>query len=113
MPVSELSSTAPAAGDADGTASGGRRPALLLESSHVLPHGLHRIGRLALPLALLWVLATSISQIARETACYWNDARLAPTIGMTRGYALYYPAEDGPVLNTIYPPLTALSYLPA
>src|SRR6266404_382639 len=83
------------------------------DASNPFPRPIDRILRLCLPLALVWLMATSIDQIARETASFWNDARLAPTIGLTKGYSLYYPADDGPVLNTIYPPVTALSYLPA
>lgn len=43
----------------------------------------------------------------------WNAARLAPTFALTRGYQLYYGADIGPFLNTIYGPITALAYLPA
>lgn len=43
----------------------------------------------------------------------WNGARLAPTFALLRGYRLYYPDGVGPVLNTIYGPVTALVYLPA
>jgi hypothetical protein len=41
------------------------------------------------------------------------DHRLAPSFGLVHGYKLYYPAENGPVLSTIYGPVTALIYLPA
>ncbi|MCX7886919.1 MAG: hypothetical protein N3B01_06660 [Verrucomicrobiae bacterium] len=43
----------------------------------------------------------------------WNAARLAPTFALVKGYRLYYPDGVGPVLNTIYGPVTALVYLPA
>jgi len=43
----------------------------------------------------------------------WNGARLAPTFALVNGYRLYYPDGIGPVLNTIYGPVTALVYLPA
>src|SRR5262245_54414126 len=43
----------------------------------------------------------------------WNGCRLAPTVALTHGYALYYPPNEGPVLDTIYGPVAALAYLPA
>ncbi len=42
-----------------------------------------------------------------------SAARLAPAVAMTFGYDLYGRADQGPILNTIYGPLTALVYLPA
>lgn len=41
------------------------------------------------------------------------DHRLAPSFAITRGYQLYYPPDAGPVLSTIYGPITAFIYLPA
>jgi hypothetical protein len=43
----------------------------------------------------------------------WNGCRLAPAVALTRGFALYYPASEGPILDTIYGPVVALAYLPA
>ena len=65
---------------------------------------------LLLFLALLGVLADRILQ-----APFWsfNGTRLAPSFGLVHGYRLYYPPADGPVLSTIYGPVTALVYLAA
>ncbi len=41
------------------------------------------------------------------------DHRLAPSFAIVHGYHLYYPPDHGPVLSTIYGPVTALFYLPA
>jgi hypothetical protein len=41
------------------------------------------------------------------------DHRLAPTFALTHGYHVYYPPDSGPVLSTIYGPVTVLAYLPA
>jgi hypothetical protein len=41
------------------------------------------------------------------------DHRLAPTFALTHAYHVYYPPESGPVLSTLYGPVTALTYLPA
>ena len=43
----------------------------------------------------------------------WNDVRLAPTFGLTRGYWLYSKPRSGPIQSTMYTPFSALSYLPA
>jgi hypothetical protein len=43
----------------------------------------------------------------------WNAARLAPTFALVKGYQLYYGQNDGAVLNTIYGPVTAITFLPA
>jgi len=42
-----------------------------------------------------------------------NDHRLAPTFALAHGYRLYYGVREGPVLSTIYGPVTALAYAPA
>ena len=43
----------------------------------------------------------------------WNACRLAPTISLFHGYRLYYGPHTGPMYNTIYPPMSYLTYLPA
>ena len=43
----------------------------------------------------------------------WMSGRLAPTFALLRGHTLYYPADSGPIFNTIYPPMAYLVYLPA
>ena len=42
-----------------------------------------------------------------------NGGRFAPVAALVRGYRLYYPQDVGPVLNTIYGPVSSLVYLPA
>jgi len=42
-----------------------------------------------------------------------NDHRLAPTFALARGYPLYCGPEQGPVLSTIYGPVTAITYMPS
>lgn len=42
-----------------------------------------------------------------------NDHRLAPTFALAHGYRLYYGSQQGPVLSTIYGPVTALTYAPS
>lgn len=64
-------------------------------------------GVVVLAPVMLYVSFTgSISDLAA-------DHRLAPTFGLVHGYRLYYPGDQGPVLSTLYGPVTALVYLPA
>jgi len=71
---------------------------------------LHRallVGVVVLAPVMLYVcFGASVSDLAA-------DHQLAPTFGLVHGYRLYYPADHGPVLSTIYGPVTALVYLPA
>ena len=43
----------------------------------------------------------------------WNAGRLAPTVSLFHGYRLYHGPNNGPIYNTIYPPISYLTYLPA
>ena len=66
-----------------------------------------------LPVGLGVVLLTVLLHAVNAPTWFWNGARLAPTIALAQGYELYQPADRGPILNTIYGPVTALVYLPA
>jgi hypothetical protein len=66
-----------------------------------------------LPLGLLVVLLTVLLHAVNAPTWFWNGARLAPTIALAQGHELYQPADHGPILDTIYGPVTALVYLPA
>lgn len=75
------------------------------------------------PERLLWaclpiLLTTAGLRHAHEvvvgpTVVAWNDVRLAASVGLTYGYPLYSTAEGGTVQTTMYPPLSALAYVPA
>ena len=43
----------------------------------------------------------------------WSDARLAPTIGLWKGWPLYSPADAGPINGWLYGPVAALLWSPA
>jgi hypothetical protein len=75
------------------------------------------------PGARLWLAA--IAALAAATAALgaaalwlgqtgdpWNGARLAPSIALHSGYALYQPLETGPVLSTVVGPVAFLAYWP-
>ena len=40
----------------------------------------------------------------------WNDPRLAPAAALLRGYSLYHPIGEGPLLGHIYGPFSAFFY---
>ena len=92
------------------SSSSGQRDALLTASLQTRESKFIFILMLFLFLALLGVLAERILQTP-----FWsyNGTRLAPSFGLVHGYRLYYPPADGPVLSTIYGPVTALAYLAA
>jgi len=57
----------------------------------------------------LVMLAAAVSHGA---TFYWNPPRIAPIASMFAGYPHYHGPEVGPVLNTIYPPMSSLAYFP-
>lgn len=63
-------------------------------------------------LVVLTVMQLSLSVI-RMPDRDWNAARLTPSVAWTMGYDVYYPADEGPILNTLYGPGTVLTFLPA
>jgi hypothetical protein len=74
------------------------------------------LDRFLAGLAMAGVLVLAgicVGGVLRAPFFGWNGARLAPTFALVNGYRLYYPDGAGPVLNTIYGPVTALAYLPA
>ena len=69
-------------------------------------------GIVVLALGLFVFARVAGRVVVGALALDWNGARLAPTVGLAHGYRLYYPASEGPVLDTIYGPVAALAYLP-
>lgn len=53
-----------------------------------------------------------LSSIPLATGHGWSGARLAPAAGWVRGYRLYYPTNEGPILVQMYGPVSAIAYLP-
>ncbi|MEM8961275.1 MAG: hypothetical protein AAGD38_07350 [Acidobacteriota bacterium] len=62
----------------------------------------------ALVLALLY-----LTYLARMPDWDWNAARALPSVAMIKGFSLYYPADSGPVMSTLYGPVKAILFLPA
>jgi len=68
-------------------------------------------GLLAAAVVTAWlVVVTSVLGMLDSN---WNAARLAPSFGLLYGYHLYYPATEGPILNHVCGPVSALAFLPA
>jgi hypothetical protein len=65
------------------------------------------------PVALGVMVAEAVAYVTLAPYFLWNDARLAPLIALTRGYDLYYGPDEGPILDTVYPPFAYLAYFPA
>jgi hypothetical protein len=73
-----------------------------------------RLGIAVLPsLALIVAWNWWISLAVRSVSTHWSGPRLAPALALVHGYKLYQPPDRGPVSGWIYPPVSALSYLPA
>ena len=43
----------------------------------------------------------------------WNAARIAPLLGWMQGFPIYSTATEGAIQSTMYPPFSALAYIPA
>ncbi|MEI8132962.1 MAG: hypothetical protein WCG34_11055 [Leptolinea sp.] len=50
--------------------------------------------------------------IAASTHNIFNDGRLAPAFSILAGNPPYYPVDSGPILNTLYGPLSYFYYFP-
>lgn len=68
-------------------------------------------GLLPLSAALLGVVM--LTRIVQGPTQDWNEAKLAPIIGMTRGYALYQNPQTGAMTGWLYGPVGAIIMLPA
>ena len=74
---------------------------------------LNRILAGLLILGGLTALLSIVTTIQGAPFVYENDHRLAPSLAILKGFSLYYPKEGGPVLSSIYGPITAFAFLPA
>ncbi|HEY1794217.1 MAG TPA: hypothetical protein VGG34_14975 [Opitutaceae bacterium] len=66
----------------------------------------------ALPLGVLVLVGLSV-WIKSDVQRAWSAARLAPALGILRGYPLYSPADHGPINGWLYGPVSAILWLPA
>ena len=68
--------------------------------------------RAVLPFGISIVFLETVRIVVGMPFYDWHAARLAPTFAWADGVGLYQPADSGPVLNTIYGPLSAVAYAP-
>jgi uncharacterized membrane protein YuzA (DUF378 family) len=73
----------------------------------------HRFMIAAAPLLVCLMFSLLVYSVIRMPGRDWNAARITPSVALKFGYTLYYPANQGPILNTLYAPITAVAYLPA
>jgi hypothetical protein len=70
------------------------------------------VAAAGLPAALL-ALVSLFLWIKGSVQWAWSAARLAPALGILRGYDLYSGREHGPINGWLYGPVPALCWLPA
>ncbi len=92
---------------------------LALAASVVVYRRTHRLDfelRAICALAAVFACVVGLVHIAlvlSGPAHDWAAIRLAPSVALRYGYDLYYPETSGPLLSTIYGPMSVLLYLPA
>jgi hypothetical protein len=59
------------------------------------------------------VLFYLFERIAQGPLGYWDAPRVAPAIGLVRGYDILPGLNEGPILDFMYGPMSALTYMPA
>jgi hypothetical protein len=73
-----------------------------------------RFGLLLCPAAVYVTLLLTANTFFQTLDNSWNNARLTPAIAFLHGIKIYVsPTGPGAVMDTIYPPMAYLSYLPA
>ncbi|HED66765.1 MAG TPA: hypothetical protein ENJ09_14570 [Planctomycetes bacterium] len=65
------------------------------------------------PLVLALSIAGLVGFLCATPEHDYSAARLALSTGMLHGYPLYFGIDDGPILSSIYGPVSVLLYLPA
>jgi hypothetical protein len=73
----------------------------------------YRLFAAALPLALLSVVVALVGVIMEVPFRDWSGARLAWSAGLWYGYGLYSGPTSGPVLSSLYGPVSPLLFAPA
>jgi hypothetical protein len=68
-------------------------------------------GLVSLSIALAAIVV--LMRLAQSLSQDWNEAKLAPVVAMTRGYALYQDPSSGVMTGWIYGPIGACYCRPA
>jgi hypothetical protein len=72
-----------------------------------------RIALALLPTGFLIAATLLLEHLTSSLNTPWPAGRLAPLFALRYGYRFYYGPDQGPILDTIYTPLSALLYFPA
>jgi hypothetical protein len=64
-------------------------------------------------IAMTLAVVIFISSVPETTMDDWSAARLAQAISWVKGYRLYYPPGEGPMLTRFYGPVASIVYTPA
>tara|TARA_Y100001934_G_scaffold86766_2_gene107776 strand:- start:1213 stop:1581 length:369 start_codon:yes stop_codon:yes gene_type:complete len=67
----------------------------------------------ATPLLVCLVFSLLVCNVIPTPGRDWNAARITPSVSLKHGYTLYYPQDKGPILNTLYAPMTTVLFLPS
>jgi len=73
----------------------------------------NRVALAAAPLLVALVVLLVARAVISTPGRDWNACRVAPSVALFQGYKLYYGPDDGPILNTLYAPMTAVVFTPA
>lgn len=85
---------------------------LFFRCSNRLPA--ERLSLLIAPAAIVVSLTLAAFHINSATDNPWSGARMIPAIGLFHGAKMYVgPDGPGAIMNTIYPPLSYLAYIPS
>jgi hypothetical protein len=79
------------------------------QSANVSFRGIIKVLKLVAGLVCLLAV---LGKIAGSTHFIFNDGRLAPVFSMLKGNPPFYPLNQGPLLNTVYGPLSYVYYFP-
>lgn len=66
-----------------------------------------------IPLSLITAGGIILNAVLSMPFWSFNSHRLTPTFSLAYGYPLYQPMDEGPILASIYSPVSALAYFPA
>jgi len=63
--------------------------------------------------SLVSLVLLAAAGVVHMLSDFWSFIRFAPSVAILRGYALYYPEGEGPLLGWSYGPVAPLLQLPA
>jgi len=71
-----------------------------------------RLIMAAFPVCIVFLVAIGLKEVLDSPFHAWETIRLLPSFLIARGFPHYYPPDQGPVLDMMYGPMTAVAYYP-